>query len=367
MVKKKLDRFFKNVIKGKKRGFISSLIKMILLPFSWGYHFGVKCRNALYDWGLMRRYVPPIPLVISIGNIVAGGTGKTPLTLKIAEAFYNRYLIAILSRGYRSKAEKLETPIVLCQGAGPLYPAAYCGDEPFLFAQRLPKALVIVNADRKKSSLIAAKAGVQVVLLDDALQHRSFARDFEVIVVDVGDPFGQGYFLPRGFLRDELKALSRADLIVLSHAENVEQRELVKDQIKVYSNTPIVSMQEKVTAVRDFSGSDVEVPQNTPVGMFCGIANPDYFRKTLETMGLRVVCENILQDHQPISEKELEKFAQVGIKKGAQWIVCTEKDRVKLPDYLFTSLPIVWVQIDLEIIDGMEEWSKFIKNAELKI
>ena len=202
----KVENYLKHVIQGKKQGILRSSIKCLLLPLSWIFHRGVQLRNWCYDKKWFKSYVPPVPIVISIGNIVAGGTGKTPVTLLFAYTFYNRFSLAILSRGYRSKAEKLDAPLILCDGKGPLYPAAYCGDEPYLFAQRLPEAHVIVGENRQKASYLAAKAGAQVILLDDGMQHEVAMRDFEVVVVDVGDPFGHGYFLPRGFLREDVSS-----------------------------------------------------------------------------------------------------------------------------------------------------------------
>ena len=151
MIATRLELYFKDIVCGRKRGLLPFLIKALLLPISWIYGWVVQCRNRLYEKGWMRRYVPPVPLVISVGNIVAGGTGKTPVTLMLAGALYEKFTIAILSRGYRSKAEKLDLPVLLCEGEGPTYPASYCGDEPYLYAQRLPKAIVIVGGNRKKS------------------------------------------------------------------------------------------------------------------------------------------------------------------------------------------------------------------------
>lgn len=361
---RKFEGYFKDIVKKKKRGLFASLIRSILLPLSYIYRYIIKCRNELYDRGLMRRYVPPIPLVISIGNIVVGGTGKTPITLLIAKSFYERYLIAILSRGYRSKAENLDNPVILCAGEGPIFPVSYCGDEPYLFAQRLPKALVIVGRDRKKSSLLAAKHGVQVVLLDDALQHRHLARDFDVIVVDAKDPFGHGYLLPRGFLREEVTALKRANLIVLNHVNDSLKIEEIKSKIRAHSAAPIVSTCEYVTAIRDLKGETVQFSDEKKVGMFCSIAQPDHFRYTLEQEGFTVIQEYCLPDHAEIHEKHLEQFAQACLKKGAHWLICTEKDRVKLHEFLVLSLPVIWVQIEIQIIDGKEEWNQFLSQAE---
>lgn len=364
---KKLELYLKNIIHGRKQGLSAGLIKAVLLPLSWLYGFGVNSRNYLYEKGWMRRYVPPVPLVISIGNIVAGGTGKTPVTLLLAGAFYERFTIAILSRGYRSKVEKLDMPVLLCEGHGPTFPASYCGDEPYLFAQRLPKAIVIVGGNRKKASFLAAKAGAQVILLDDGLQHRQLARDFDVVVVDVGDPFGQGYFLPRGFLRDDIRSLARANLIILNHISDLESFLTVKKQLTAYSSAPVMGTNGCVIAIRNLKEQEVKINKGQKVGMFCAIAHPEYFRRTIEQQGLQVVTEYILADHDKINDKELEEFAQESLKKEAGYLVCTEKDRVKLQDHLLFALPILWVQIELRVVAGQEEWHHFLKQTEAKI
>jgi tetraacyldisaccharide 4'-kinase len=367
MIVKKFELYLKDVIRGRRRGLIASCLKTLLHPLSWFYRFGVSCRNWLYDQGWMRRHVSPVPLVISVGNIVAGGTGKTPVTLLLAGTFCERFSVAILSRGYRSKVEKLDTPILLCEGEGPLFPAHYCGDEPYLFAQRFPKAIVIVGGNRKKASFLAAKAGAQVILLDDGMQHRRLARDFDVVVVDVGDPFGQGYFLPRGFLREEICSLARANLIIINHIHHTEDFMTVKAQLKPYVSAPIIGTKGYITALRDLKGQEVDLPKDQPVGMVCAIAHPEYFRRTLEQEGFQVVSEYVLPDHDAINEKELERFAQASQKRGAYWLICTEKDSVKISNTLSLSLPIVWVQMNLQVVEGQEEWQIFLKQAEAKI
>lgn len=364
---KKLELYAKDIIYGRKKGIIPFFFLCILLPLSWIYRIIVKFRNWLYDQGWMRRYIPPVPLVVSIGNIVAGGTGKTPVTLLLAKAFYGRHMIAILSRGYRSKVENLESPVVLCEGNGPLFPAAYCGDEPYIYASRFPKALVIVGGNRKNAAKIAAKEGAQVILLDDAMQHRRIARDFDVVVVDVGDPFGQGYFLPRGFLREDIRSLSRADLIILNHIIDKQQFIDVKNQLIEYSLAPVVGTIGQVSVIRDLAGREIESLQGQKVGMLCAIAHPEYFRRTLEKMGVVIVSELSLADHDTVKDKALENFAQQSVKEGATYLVCTEKDRVKLNDDLKLGLPIVWIQIELNIVEGEAEWLAFLKKAETKI
>lgn len=362
-----LELYLIDVIRGKKRGMIPFLIKTLFLPMSWLYGAAVTGRNWLYDNGWMRRYVPPVPLVISVGNIVVGGTGKTPTTLMVASAFYKRFSLAILSRGYRSKAEKLEEPLILSEGNGPLFPASYCGDEPYLLAQRLPFATVIVGGNRKRAAILAAKRGAQVILLDDGFQHRSLARDFDVVVIDARDPFGQGHFLPRGLLREDIRGLSRASLIVLNHVKDLSEINAIKALLKPFTSASVIATVSEVQSIRDLKGNKVSLPPQTQVGMFCAIANPDYFKITLEQAGLDVVNESVMPDHDEFVKSKLEQFALESEQKGAKWIICTEKDCTKLENHLELSLPILWVQMDLRMIEGQGDWLNFLAKAEEKI
>lgn len=368
MIVKKIEIYLKEVIRKKRSGLFAWLIKCFLLPISWFYRLGVKGRNWLYDKGWMRRYIPPIPLVISIGNIVAGGSGKTPVALMMAQFFYQRYSLAILSRGYRSKAEKMDRSLVLCEGAGPVFPATYSGDEPYLFATRFPKAMVIVGRNRKRGAVIASQAGAQVLILDDGLQHRRLARDLDVVVIDIGDPFGQGYFLPRGFLRDELSSLARAHLVVLNHLSDPDDLPKVRDLLAPFTSAPIVGMKGVVKAIRNLKGEEVVLSsEDKQVGMFCAIAHPEYFKRTLKSEGFEVVSDYLLADHDEFSEKELAQFAQLCARKKGKWLICTEKDRVKIAENFVTQLPILWIQMEQEVVTGKDEWENFLRDAEQKI
>lgn len=364
----RLQIYIKDVIKGKRNGVIPQLVKLLLLPLSWLYRYTSAGRNWCYDKGWMRRYVPPVPLVISIGNIVVGGTGKTPVTLLFAKAFYNRFQIAILSRGYKSKAAKLESPIVLCEGDGPLYPASYSGDEPYIFAQRLPRLHVIVGGNRQKASCLAAKAGAQIILLDDGMQHRRLARDFDVVVIDISDPFGQNYFLPRGFLREDKSSLSRANLVVLNHMKSSEQFQKVKKQISCYTSAPVIGTNWQIECIKDLERKNIASLAGVKIGMFCGIAYPDNFRRTLEGEGAIVMAEYCVGDHEKPDEQVLKRFAQVCLQRGASWLICTEKDQVKLIDnHLILALPVAWLKMEMKVVEGHEEWQEFLLKAEAKI
>lgn len=357
------ETYFLNVMKGKKNGIVPALLRPLLLFLSWIYAGLIWGRNKAYDHGLMRKYSPPVPLVISIGNIVAGGTGKTPVTLMLAKEFYTQTQIAILSRGYRSEAEKLVNPVWISKGNGPVLPAHYCGDEPYLLAKNLPKAYVFVGCNRYKASNMAAKAGARVILLDDGMQHRALARDLEVVVIDALDPFGLGQYLPRGLLRDSLDSLSRANLIVINHAVDEARFKTVGELLERYTKSPRVGVKMEVEQVLDFNDRPYGELKNKRVGVFCGIAHPEYFRNTLKNSGAIVVDELIVPDHMPFDLMRLEEFALRCKGNNAEVLVCTEKDQVKFAAALDLVLPVVWLKMKLTVVYGEENWKEFTSNA----
>lgn len=361
---KHLESYFLDVIKGRRRGFFAALLRCCLYVLSWPFQFAVACRNWIFDRGWVCRYYPPVPVVISVGNIVVGGTGKTPATLMIAHEFYQDFPLAVLSRGYRSPVEKLSEPVMLSKGQGPMQSAAFCGDESFLLSQNLPKAFVFVGRDRHKASNMAAKAGAQIILLDDGMQHRRLARDFEVIVMDAGDPFGQGYFLPRGLLREGVKSLSRADLIIINHVADTEAFAAMKSKMQRHSSALVVGTRMEVTDVLDFEGKVISSLNNMKVGIFCGIAHPEYFCKTVSQQGAEIVSHLYAADHVGFAPGVLAAFAKECRDKGAEMILCTEKDKVKLIDIKSMALPIAWMKMRLKVIEGDNEWRTFIDRAK---
>lgn len=363
-----IETYFLDLIRGKKQGPFACLFRAILRIFSWFYGLFVGARNWAYDHGWARKYTPPVPVVISVGNIVAGGTGKTPVTLMLAQELHQVAPLAILSRGYRSKAENLSTPVTLSRGQGPLHPASYCGDEPYMLSMNVPKALVFVGKDRYKASNMAAKAGALLILLDDGMQHRSLSRDFEVVVIDALDPFGLGYFLPRGLLREGLGALSRADLIVLNHVKDHQHYQALCQKIGCYTCAPVVATKTEVAEIYDLKDQPHKQPlSGIKVGIFCGIAHPDYFAKTVRTQEAEIVGEYFIADHKEFDLEDLNRFAQKCKENGAEYLVCTEKDRVKLAEAVELSLPILWIRMRLGIVEGKSAWDAFIGRAKANL
>lgn len=366
-MRQRLEQYIFSVIDGKKRGFFSELTAGGLKLISLGYRTGVLCRNWAYDRGLASCYTPPVPVVVSVGNIVAGGTGKTPVALLLAESLLGDCRLAVISRGYRSPAEKRDAPLLLSQGKGPEYTASYCGDEPYLLSRRVPDALVYVGKNRVKASKLAARQGVEVIVVDDGMQHRRLARDFEIVVVDGLDPFGKGDFLPRGLLRESPRALKKADLIVVNHIESEKHFEEVERKLEKWTRAPIVGASVRISSIEKSSGEKVTSLSGMKAGLFCGIARPSRFRSLLEDQGVSLVSELCTPDHLIPTEKALRQFAEKCRELGADVLLCTEKDLVKLKDGFECALPIAGVNIRLKLVSGAHEWENLMQKIKKRV
>jgi tetraacyldisaccharide 4'-kinase len=345
------EKYLLDVIEGKKR---APLLLSVLALFSRLYAVAVKGRNLAYQ----KKWLPSFPAAvptISIGNIVVGGTGKTPLVQMLATALQEEGKIAILTRGFRSKAEKQKDP--LCIDQAHLVPAEICGDEPLFLAQ-MTSASIWINPNRTLSAKMAVEDGAVCLILDDGLQHRRLRRDVEIIAIDANDPFSRHRYLPYGLLRDLPERLQEADLIVANHTRDQDHYEEVKKELSAYTQASIVAMQHELVESIPLKGQRV--------GAFCGIGKPQYFFNALKQAGAEVVATNALLDHQSFSEEKLRAFVAECRENGAERIVCTEKDWVKLRTKEM-QLPIHPVAMRLKIIAGKQYWDSAIEKIKQKI
>lgn len=342
-----IETYILAVIEGKKA---APILKPALTAMSYCYGAGVRVRNFMYD-----RILPPtkIPIpIVSVGNIVAGGTGKTPFVHYLAKELEEQVKIAILSRGYRRKGKNT---LVINETTS----VEECGDEPYFLAKKLPKAQVIVGANRAFSGHLAMVLGAELLLLDDGMQYLQLKRDVEIVVMHAQDLFGKGFYLPRGLLRDSPKRMERAHLIVVNGVGDVEQFAKVHALIRQYTHTPIVAMEIHIK-------NSIELASKK-VGAFCGIASPHRFLDTLKTLGAEVVIKEEKGDHSPFREEELQLLANRALDLGAQCLVCTEKDAVKLPKDIKLCLPIIPVEISLFPKYGKEHLEKLIEHILKKV
>lgn len=340
-------------IPGRRKQGQLSRWRVLLVPFSLTYWFFVSFRNLFYDVGIFKSAALPKP-VVAVGNITTGGTGKTPLTLEIARHLQEKGCRpAILSRGYKSAAEK--TGLVFRAAHGDQPSVNECGDEISMLARDLPGVWFGIGADRVASAKrVAAMAENSCFVLDDAFQHRKVRRDLNIAVIDARNPFGNNLLLPAGILREPLGGLERADVVVLSRCESVGDVELARIERRVkksLGNSPIVQAMTRVTGIKSLrqqSGEAVPLSSGASVWALAAIANPEGFRRTLLENDFDVAGNSWFPDHHRYSAAEIAGVIQDASRHGAEAVVTTEKDAVKLAPSQFSNIPCYVVEIGFD-------------------
>jgi tetraacyldisaccharide 4'-kinase len=334
----------------------------------------VYVRYFLYNTGVIRRYPLGIQ-VISIGNITAGGTGKTPVTEIFARTLASEgRKVAILSRGYRRKeapwwqrmfTDVIDPPLVVSDGKRVLLDSAIGGDEPYMLASNLPGVAVVVDRNRVKAARYAIKRlGCDTIILDDGFQYQKLKHSIEVVLVDSTNPFGNGSMLPRGVLREPIKNLKRADIIFLTKCRGDVSK--VKEEIKKYnSDAEIVECNHTPKLLKDVWSRD-EYPLSWLDGKvtctLSGIASPKGFENSLRRLGAKVVwCERYADHHRYDSSEvlyALNRTADI----GADALITTEKDAVRFPRFETTPVKCLYLRIAIEILAGGENFKEIINR-----
>ncbi len=300
-----------------------------------------RVRNHLYDKGVLST-VRPKEFVISIGNLTWGGTGKTSLTSYLAKFLINEgFKIGILSRGYQRNSYG---PLIVSDGQEIKATWKDAGDEPYLLASMNPNAAIVVSESRVQGLPILSQFQPDVILLDDAFQHRQIARDLNLVLIDSTENILNLRVLPFGKLREPLDGLQRANAIILTHSKNANP-ETVK-AVNAY-NVPVYHANYGVSNF-EYSGKSIAA--------FCGIATPQHFQRLLVDNGAKVVLFRKFSDHHVYSHSELRELEQDALKSGAETIVTTSKDAVKLPHHFHLPLGIVNVEFVIEEKEQFNSW-----------
>jgi tetraacyldisaccharide 4'-kinase len=354
--------------------FILGLLKAVSLVFG----AVVSARYLLYRYGIMRRYPLGIQ-VISIGNVTAGGTGKTPVTEIFARTLAAEgRKVAILSRGYRRKeapwwkrlfTQVIDPPLVVSDGKRVLLDSATGGDEPYMLASNLPGVAVVVDRNRVKAGRYAIKRlGCDTIILDDGFQYQKLKHSVEVVLVDSTNPFGNGNLLPRGILRESARNLKRADIIFMTKCRgDVED---VKCEIRKYNTTAeIVQCNHSPRVLKDVWSRE-EFPLSWLEGKtlctLSGIASPKGFENSLRHLGAKVVwCERYADHHRYDSSEVLYALNRTA-DMGADALVTTEKDAVRFPRFETSPVRCLYLRIAIEILDGEENFTQIINRICFK-
>jgi tetraacyldisaccharide 4'-kinase len=327
---------------------------------------GVAIRCALHEAGVARSVTAPVP-VISVGNLVVGGAGKTPAAIAISERLRARgRRVAVLSRGYGARAA---TERVVSDGQKVLLAEPEAGDEPLLVARRLEGVAVLCGPRRAPLAARAVRElGCDVLVLDDGFQHRALARDLDVVVVDAASPAGNGRLLPRGPNREPWSALGRAHLAWIGGADRVSPAALASlcSAVREVTGGDPVVVRHAARDVRDGTlerslGS--EALRGRRVLMSCAIGRPDRFRETLSTLGAEVVRVRAFRDHRRLDEAALEAILREAREARCEAVATTEKDAVRLPERLARDPLWHVVRIETEIVRGGEILETWIERA----
>lgn len=330
-------------------------VRGLLHVASWIYGLGVLGRIGLYRTGLLRRRRLSVP-IISIGNLTAGGTGKTPFVILLVEELRSRgFQPAVVARGYKGKREG--RTVVVSDGDTVRLGYPEVGDEASLLARKLPGVPVLMAADRIEGCHMAIQeCGAQVILLDDGFQHLKVERDLDILLLDRENPFGYGYLLPRGLLREPRGALQRADLVVLTAAGGSEEPRDIPRPLRSTA-TPVLHAVFAPTVLTDTQTGHTVGPENlrrTEVVAFSGIANPRAFEQTLLSLGISPRHHVIFPDHYPYAPSDLMKIARRMGEVGAKIALTTEKDAVRLA-HMSPPFSVVTVGVKLILTGGHAE------------
>lgn len=290
----------------REKGF--KITSIFLYFCSLFYRAIIFLRHLLYDIGFFKKVSATIP-IISVGNIVCGGTGKSEFVAKLV-ADLGRSDLAILTRGYRSKRKGDSRLVVDIED----------GDEPFMLQKKCKNVPVIVGKKREISAELAASLGKKAAILDDGMQYLRLKKDIQIALVRAGDPFSNG-FVPYGMRRELISKLGSVNFILIHGAESYKEYELVKRELMCYSSAKCFGTRYLIQEVNNFL-------KGKKVGVFCGIGNPQAFIKVLSSLSLKVVKKKFLADHEEFLG--FSDFYQKCKNLGAETVVCTTKDYVKL-------------------------------------
>ena len=339
------------------------LLRFLLRVASWPYAAAMLLRNRLFDWGLRRVHSPPVP-VISVGNLTTGGTGKTPVVALIVQQLQQAGLKpGIVSRGYRSLDDE-------------------GNDERRVLDILCPGAPHVQNRDRVAAVETAvSEHGCNVIVADDAFQHRRLGRTLDVVLIDATNPWGYGAVLPRGLLREPRSGLRRAGLIAVTRADQIEPSELdaIWREVQRYvPSAPRIEIAFQSTGLRPlpaYSSKDRSRPlvphlqgeigkrDSRRAVVFSGIGNPDAFRATVATLGIDVAAFRAFPDHWHYSEADLTVLAGLADERSADLLLTTLKDLVKLRELSRPGIELAAVEIQAAFLSGE---SAFVAKLQMR-
>lgn len=367
------------VIFGEERGFRAFVFRTVLRGLSWLFRLVVLARLNLFSSRILRQRMLGT-VVISIGNITVGGTGKTPVVELLAKTLNARgRKVSILTRGYKSadlpKRQMWKDkhgkrvrilPKIASDGTTRYLSPLYSGDEPFMLAKNLDDVAVLVDKNRVKSGIFAIEQlESDTLILDDGMQYLNLNHEIDIVLVDCGAPFGTGALLPRGTLREPKSSLKRADYIILTKSGGKPQDDLIREIRKYNAFADIIVSNHAPKYLENvFTGERLPLSAIDDKWIAClsGIARPESFEDSIRKLGGKVEICRRFPDHHWFTQEELDQFYERCADRAMEMIITTEKDAVRLekPDYI--EVPIYFLRIEVDILEGKDHWNRCIRR-----
>ena len=383
---------YRKLVSGRSTGLAAGSLRCLLRIAAAGYGIAVGVRNFLYSHGWLKAQRVDAA-VISIGNITAGGTGKTPLVAWLCKLISSDFRSQISDLRFQSSDFKSQTPdfrseisniksqisdfkcailtrgYKAAKGSGPR--TQDYGDEVAMFAQSCPEARVIVNPDRVAGAAEAvAKFGANVLVMDDGFQHRRLARDLDIVAVDATEPFGYGRLLPAGLLREPPASLKRADAAVITRCDQVPQADVDALEKKLLSINPSIVVARSIhrpVCIRSAGNQQISIEQlkGRKVFAFCGIGNPDAFLSSIRNLGAKLTGAKVYDDHHHYTQRCLADVCAEAEAAGADIILTTQKDWTKVSGLVQAGkgIPLACLVVEIKFPAGQERITSLIEKA----
>ncbi len=342
-----------------------TLFQLILLPFTLLYTFITDIRNWLYEKGYKKSTRFAVP-VICVGNLSVGGTGKTPHVEYLIRLLKDRFQIAVLSRGYGRQTKGF---IHAAKGAT----AAQIGDEPMQFFTKFPDQVYVAVGEKRAEAIpkiLAESPGTEVIILDDAYQHRAVNSSFSILLTDYNKPFYRDLVLPAGRLRERRVEANRADIIIISKCPDTltqAEADSIQQKIRQYARPEIPVFFTGIRYGKPVAFGSAKELTSSRVLLVSGLANPELLEKQVQSSYL-LLHHLVYKDHHNYTMKDVLSIHHAYQKCGAQSILVSEKDYVKLHHPALASvvniLPFFYLPIEVHfLLDEQEAFNKKVMNA----
>lgn len=377
----KLEQYFIELIAERRHHTSDTVMRGILFFLSGFYKRIVAIRYFLYRSRIYRNHAIG-SLVISIGNLTCGGTGKTPVVEVFARTLTAKgRKVAILSRGYKSRdkrsfwtklrqkfssKQKLIPPRVVSDGKNLLLDSLRAGDEPYMLASNLRDVVVLVDKDRVKSGHYAVSEFQRdTLILDDGFQYLALRPHINIVLVDSTCPFNNHFMLPRGLLREPIRNIRRADYIFLTKSSGSPALRHLKAFLRKHNNrAEIIECRHHPKYLENVFKRDEKMPLDTlngkRIAAISGIANPASFEAFLKNFGAEIAVSEHFADHHRFSAQELIDFVNASHDAGVEMILTTEKDAVRIPRLDHCRIPVMFLRVEIDILSGHESFDQCI-------